>query len=62
MFKLETKYLGKVISKKAYKNDPFNTEAIEKLRKTPKTVGDLRKLMGYLAYYRKSIKNFSTNV
>ena len=35
------------------------TEAIEKLRETPKTVGDLRKLLGFLGYYRQSIENFS---
>ena len=35
------------------------TEPIEKLRETPKTVGDLRKLLGFLGYYRQSIENFS---
>ena len=27
--------------------------------KTPKTMGDLRKLLGFLGYYRQSIENFS---
>ena len=59
MFKPEIKYLGKIISETGYKDDPINTEAIEKLREPPKTVGDLRKLLGFLGYYRQSIENFS---
>ena len=47
------------MSEKGYKDDPINTEAIEKLREPPKTVGDLRKLPGFLGYYRQSIENFS---
>ena len=35
------KYLQKVISKTGFKDDTMNTEAIEKLREPPKTVGDL---------------------
>ena len=59
MFQREIKYLGKIISEKGYKDDPINTKAIEKLRESPKTVGDLRKLLGFLGYYRQSIENFS---
>ena len=62
MFKPEIKYLGKIISEKGYRDDPINTEAIEKLREPPKTVGDLAKLLGFLGYYRQSIENFSRNV
>ena len=29
---------------------------------TPKTVGDLQKLLGFLAYYRQSIEKFSRKV
>ena len=47
------------MSKKRYNNDPVNTEAIETLPKDPKTVGGLRKILGFSAYYRQSIKNFS---
>ena len=52
LFKPEKKYLGKIISEKGCKDDPINTKAIEKLREPPKTVGDLRKLLGFLGYYR----------
>ena len=47
LFKPEIKYLGKIISEKGCKDDPINTKAIEKLREPPKTVGDLRKLLGF---------------
>ena len=47
------------MSKKRYNDDPVNTEAIETLPKDPKTVRGLRKLLGFSAYYRQSIKNFS---
>ena len=59
MLKREIKYLGKTISQKGYKDDPINPEAIEKLREPPKTVGDLRKLLEILGYYRQSIENIS---
>ena len=59
LFKPEIKYLGKIISEKGYKDDPINTEASEKLRESPKTVGDLQKLLGFLSYYRESMQNFS---
>ena len=47
------------MSKKRFNDDPVNTEAIETLPKGPKTVGDLQKFLGFSAYYRQSIKNFS---
>ena len=59
LFKPEIKYLGKIISEKGYKDDPINTEAIEKLRESTKTVGDLQKLLGFLGYYRQSIEKSS---
>ena len=59
MFKPEIKYLGKIISEKGYKDDPINTEAIEKLLESTKTVGDLQKLLGFLGYYRQSIEKSS---
>ena len=59
LFKPEIKYLRNIISEKGYKDNPINTKAIEKLRERPKTVGDLRKLLRFLGYYRQSIKNFS---
>ena len=40
-FKTEIKYLGKITSEKDYKDDPINTEATEKLREFPETMGRL---------------------
>ena len=58
-FKSEVKYLGKIINEKGYRDDPITTKAIDKLEQPPKTVGDLQKLLGFLGYYRQSIKDFS---
>ena len=58
-FQQEVKYLGKIINSSGYRDDPINTEAIEKLRQPPKNIGDLRKLLGFVGYYRSSIQNFS---
>ena len=62
LLKPEIKYLGKNNSEKGYKDNPINTEAIKKLREPPKTVGDLRKFLGFLGYYRQSIEKFSRKV
>ena len=51
LFKPKITYVGKIISEKEYKYVPINTEAIE-LREPPKAVADLRKLLGFLYYYR----------
>jgi hypothetical protein len=40
--------------------DPKATEAVTKLKGArPKTVGEVRKIMGLLGVYRRSIANFS---
>ena len=39
--------------------DPWNTEPVKSLTEnTPKTVGDLCKLLGFLGYFRRYIKDF----
>ena len=62
LFRRKVKYLGKIISDEGYQDDPINTEAVEKLKKKPETVGDVRKVLGFLGYYRGSIQNFSRKV
>ena len=59
LFKHSVKYLGKIITADGYYDDPATTEAIDKLKKPPTTVGELRSLLGFLGYYRQSIKNFA---
>ena len=62
LFRRKVEYLGKIISDEGYQDDPINTEAVEKLKKKPETVGDVRKLLGFLGYYRGSIQNSSRKV
>uniref|UniRef100_A0A7M5XBV7 Uncharacterized protein n=1 Tax=Clytia hemisphaerica TaxID=252671 RepID=A0A7M5XBV7_9CNID len=59
IFKNEVKYLGKIISSEGYHDDPAKTEVIEKLKDPPTTVKELRKLLGFVGYYRTSIPNFA---
>ncbi|KAK3700933.1 hypothetical protein QZH41_000337 [Actinostola sp. cb2023] len=60
LFKKEVKFLGRIVSEEGYKVDQANIEAVLLLKnRAPKTVGDVRKLMGFLNYYRRYIRNFS---
>ena len=59
LFKREVKYLGRMISAEGYRPDPENTKALDKCLEPPKTVGQLRSLIGFLGYYRTYVKNFS---
>jgi len=60
MFKREVNYLGRIVSADGYRVDPSNVKAVLALKETnPKTVGDVRKLLGLLGYYRKYIQDFS---
>ena len=60
MFKREVVFLGRVVSAQGYKLDPSTMAPILRLKDTPpKTVNEVRKLMGSLNYYRCYIENFS---
>ena len=55
-------YLGHVVSEKGYRTDDSNIKVINALKDfAPKTVGDVRRVLGLLNYTRKYIKNFCTN-
>ena len=58
-FKREVKYLGCLISKDGYRADPQDSIALEKFCAPPKTLGELRLLLGFLGYYCCKVKNFS---
>ena len=59
-FQREVCYLGHIISEEGYKPSLSNIEAITALQyKPPKTIGELRKLLGLLGYYRKYIPGFA---
>ena len=59
LFKQEVRYLGRLISKEGYRPDPVDTEALEKFRKPPKTIGELRTLLGFFGYYRGYVRDFA---
>eukprot|EP00794_Sanderia_malayensis_P019345 gene19345-21264_t len=60
LFKRQVKYLGHIISEQGYHMDTSNLQAIHQLRDSkPSTVGDVRRIIGFLNYYRKYIPNFS---
>ena len=57
--KTEVRYLGRLISGKGYRPDPKDIKALEKFREAPKTVGEVRSLVGFLGYYRNYVKDFA---
>lgn len=60
LFKKEVRYVGRLVSAEGVRIDPKDLEAIQALRsKTPSTVGEVRKLLGFLSYYRTYIQDFS---
>ena len=60
--KPEVRYLGRLVSENGYRPDPADTAALQKFRVAPKTVGELRSLLGFLGYYRGYVKDFSRKV
>ncbi|KAL7883288.1 hypothetical protein SRHO_G00009460 [Serrasalmus rhombeus] len=60
MFQREVRYVGRLVSAEGVRVDPKHLEAVQLLAsKTPPTVGDVRKLTGFLGYYRSYIQDFS---
>ena len=60
MFKREVLFLGRIVSEEEYKLDPYTVAPILRMKETPpKTVNEVRKLMGFLNYHRRYIENFS---
>lgn len=60
--KREVKYLGNIISEEGYHADPANTSQLDKYRKPPNTIKELRSLLGFLGYYRKYVENFARKI
>lgn len=59
-FKHKVRYVGRLVSAEGVKMDPRDIEAVRALtEKKPQTVGDVRKLAGFLGYYRSYIQDFS---
>ena len=57
--KREVRYLGRLISAEGYRPDPVDTAALQKFKEPPKTVGEVRSLLGFLGYYRCYVQDFS---
>lgn len=60
LFKPEVRYLGRIVSAEGSRVDPADFEAVRALKDIrPQNVGQLRKTLGLLTYYRQYIKDFS---
>ncbi|CAI5670877.1 unnamed protein product [Oreochromis niloticus] len=60
LFKAEVRYVGRLVSAEGVRIDPKDLQAVLALKtKSPQTVGDLRRVLGFLSYYRSFIQNFS---
>lgn len=60
LFKREVRYVGRLVSAEGVRIDPKDLEAVYALKKeTPATVGDVRRIAGFLSYYRSYIQDFS---
>jgi len=60
LFQREVKFLGHLVSATGYRMDEADREAVEALRKQrPQTIGEVRRLLGFLGYFRKYIADFS---
>ena len=59
-FRKEVHYLGQIVSAEGYRLDRNKIEAVSTLKNSiPRTIGDVRKLLGLLGYYRRYIENFA---
>ena len=58
-FLKEVRYLGRLISSEGYRPDPEDTKVLEKFRKPPQNIGELRTLLGFCGYYRSYVKDFA---
>lgn len=60
LFKREVRYLGRLVSGEGVKIDPQDLAAVLALKeKEPRTIGDVKSLLGFLGYYRSFIQDFS---
>ena len=60
LFQKEVNYLGQIVSSDGYRPDPAKVSAVPTLKgSAPKTVGEVRKLLGLIGYYRRYIPNFA---
>lgn len=59
LFKKQVRFLGKMVSGEGYTVDPKEIAPVQALKTGQETVGELRKLLGFISYYRPYIRDFS---
>jgi transposase InsO family protein len=60
LFQRQVTYLGRIITEHGYRMDPTSIAAVLKLKEvTPNTVGDLRRILGFLGHFRRFIRDFA---
>lgn len=60
LFRQEVKFLGHIVSADGYRVDTADIEAVQSLKEQrPKNIGEVRRLLGFLGFFRKYIPNFS---
>lgn len=60
LFRHEVRYVDRLVSAEGVSVDPSDMEAIKTLtNKRPQTIGEVRKLIGFMGYYRSYIQDFS---
>lgn len=60
LFKNQVRFLGRLVTKDGHTMDPADIAPVQALKQTnPTTIGEVRKLLGLLSYYRNYIPNFS---
>ena len=60
LFEKEVTYLGRIVSKEGCRLDPKTIEAVKHLKeRKPKTIGDVRQMLGLLNCFRRYIQDFS---
>ncbi|KAI4882368.1 hypothetical protein NFI96_008891, partial [Prochilodus magdalenae] len=60
LFRQEVRYVGRLVSAEGVRIDPRDLDAVRALGgKTPQTIGDVRKLLGFLSYYRSYVQDFA---
>lgn len=60
LFRREVRYVGRLVSAEGVRIDPKDLEVVYALKnEAPATVGDVRRVMGFLSYYRSYVQDFS---
>ena len=60
LFQKQINYLGRTITEKGYGIDTSNIKAVTDLvTNVPSNIGQLRRILGLLGYYRRYVKGFS---